>query len=97
MLVGTLVSGGGFGAAFSGTMRSLLPLAAPQERAALLSAFYVIGYLSFSLPAILAGYLTPIVGLAVAAKGYGTAVILMALASMPAIAVSRGATSRHRQ
>jgi MFS family permease len=85
MLVGTIVSGAGFGAAFSGSMRTVLPLAKAHERAGLLSAFYVEGYLSFSLPAMLTGALTPVVGLTAAADAYGLAVILMALASALAI------------
>jgi MFS family permease len=85
MLVGTIISGAGFGAVFSGTMRTILPLANTDERAGLLSAFYVEGYLSFSLPAVLTGALSPVVGLTTAADVYGAAVILMALASMLAI------------
>ena len=89
MLVGTIVAGIGFGAAFAGTMRSVLPLAKSDERAGLLAAFYVEGYLSFSLPAVLAGLAVPMVGLTVAAYVYGTAVIAMALASMIAVGFSR--------
>jgi hypothetical protein len=90
MLAGTIVSGTGFGASFSGTMRTVLPLAKADERAALLSAFYVEGYLSFSLPTVLTGFLAPIVGLTLAANVYGVAVIVMALVSMLAIVFSRG-------
>src|SRR5262249_39387117 len=89
MLVGTVVSGIGFGAAFSGTMRTVLPLAKTDERAGLLAALYVEGYLAFSLPAVLAGLAVPMVGLTLAAYVYGTAVIVMALASMIAVAFSR--------
>ena len=89
MLVGTVISGIGFGAAFSGTMRTVLPLAKTDERAELLSAFYVAGYLSFSLPAVLTGFTVPMVGLTAAAYAYGAAVILMALASTIALTVSR--------
>jgi len=89
MLVGTVISGIGFGAAFSGTLRTVLPLAKADERAGLLAAFYVEGYLSFSLPAVLAGLAVPMVGLTVAAYAYGTAVIVMALASMLAVGFSR--------
>jgi hypothetical protein len=89
MLAGTIVSGTGFGATFSGTMRTVLPLAKTHERAGLLSAFYVEGYLSFSLPAVLTGFLAPIVGLTVAANVYGAAVIVMALMSMFAVGFSR--------
>jgi Major Facilitator Superfamily len=89
MLVGTVVSGIGFGAAFSGTMRTVLPLAQTDERAELLAAFYVVGYLAFSLPSVLTGFAVPIVGLTVAAYAYGAAVIVMALASTVAVALSR--------
>ncbi len=89
MLIGTIVSGTGFGAAFAGTMRTVLPLAKTDERAGLFAAFYVEGYLSFSLPAVLAGFAVPMVGLTVTAYAYGTTVILMALASMIAVTFSR--------
>jgi MFS family permease len=84
MLCGTVVSGLGFGSVFSGALRSVMPLAQPDERAALLSAFYVEGYLAFTLPAMLAGFLAPVVGLTTAAEFYGAAVILLALASLSA-------------
>jgi MFS family permease len=90
MLLGTIVAGIGFGAAFSGTLRTVLPLAKADERAGLLAALYVEGYVSFGLPAMLAGLAVPAVGLAVAAYVYGAAVIVMALVSMIAV----GARSR---
>lgn len=89
MLLGTMVAGSGFGATFTGTMRSLLPLAETDERAGLLSAFYVVGYLSFALPAMIAGSLAAIVGLVKVAEIYGTIVIVLALASMAAALLSR--------
>jgi MFS family permease len=89
MLLGTVVAGVGFGAAFSGTMRTVLPLAKTDERAGLLSAFYVEGYLAFSLPAVITGFAVPLVGLTTAAYVYGIAVIVMALASMLAVGFSQ--------
>jgi MFS family permease len=89
ILLGTVVSGLGFGAVFSATLRTVLPLAKADERAGLLSAFYLEGYLAFSLPAVLTGFLAPIVGLRLAADVYGAAVIVMAVASLVAIAISR--------
>ena len=94
MLLGTMVSGLGFGAVFTGTLRAVLPLAKADERAGLLSAFYLEGYLAFSLPAVLTGFLVPIVGLPLAADVYGAAVILMAVASLVAIEVSRARARR---
>jgi hypothetical protein len=89
MLIGTIVSGIGFGAAFSGAMKSVMPLARAHERAGLLSAFYVEGYLSFSLPAILTGFLAPMTGLPMAADVYGAAIISLAIASLIAVERSR--------
>jgi MFS family permease len=89
MLIGTIVSGSGFGAALSGAMRTVMPLAKADERAELLSAFYVEGYLSFSLPAVVAGALVPLVGLTAAADIYGLAVILVALVSVVAMMFPR--------
>jgi MFS family permease len=82
MLVGTIVAGIGFGAAFSGSMRTVMPHAEAHERAGLLSAFYVEGYLSFSMPAILTGLVAPIAGLPLAADVYGAVVIVLALGSL---------------
>jgi MFS family permease len=89
MLVGTIVAGIGFGAAFSGAMRTVMPQAEAHERAGLLSAFYVEGYLSFSLPAILTGLVAPIAGLPLAADAYGALVIVLALGSLLAMLRSR--------
>lgn len=90
MLTGTVVAGLGFGAAFTGALRTVLPLAATQQRAGLLAAFYVEGYLSFSLPAIATGLLIPFTGLPLAAEVYGGIVVVLALASLPATLRARG-------
>jgi len=82
MLVGTAVSGVGFGAALSGSIRTIMPLADAHERAGLLSAFYVEGYLSFSLPAIVTGLVAPLVGLRIAADVYGSVVMVLAIVSL---------------
>ena len=84
IFAGAIVAGVGFGASFSGTLRSLLPLASAQERAGLLSAFYVESYLAFSLPAILAGLAVPTFGLPAVATVYGGVTVLLALTSFMA-------------
>jgi hypothetical protein len=93
MLFGTVVGGTGFGTVFSGTLRSVLPFAQPGERAGLLSAYFVVGYLSFSLPALAAGFLAPIVGLTRTADFYGVGVILLAITSL-SITLLRGRRAR---
>ncbi|SCB17851.1 MFS transporter [Rhizobium multihospitium] len=77
LALGTLIVGSGFGAAFLGTVRSIMPLAKPDERAGLLSAFYIQSYLAFSVPAILAGFLSKALGFAEAADIYAAAILLL--------------------
>ncbi|AMN42647.1 MFS transporter [Rhodoplanes sp. Z2-YC6860] len=84
LFAGTIVAGVGFGASFSGSLQSLLPTAHADQRAGLLSAFYVQCYLAFSLPAIAAGLAIPRIGLANTAYIYGGGVIVLALISMVA-------------
>lgn len=80
--VGTLVLGSGFGAGFLGALRSVVPLALPHERAGLMSAFYVLSYLAFCLPALLAGNLTRRFGLIATTDGYGALLILLSLGAL---------------
>ena len=89
LLAGTVIAGFGFGAIFSGTMRALLPTAHPDQRAGLLSAFYLQSYLAFSLPAVAAGLAVPRIGLSTTAYAYGAVIILLAVVSMLAWLWSR--------
>jgi MFS family permease len=82
LIGGTFIAGLGFGSGFSGTMRTLLPLATDRERAGLLSVFYVESYLAFSLPSILIGLLVPELGLQLSAYIYGSVVLVLALISL---------------
>jgi len=84
LLAGTLIAGAGFGSTFSGVLRALLPTAEPDQRAGLLSAFYVQSYLAFSLPAVAAGLAVPLIGLSIAAYFYGTIIIVLAIISLAA-------------
>ncbi|MBC5765736.1 MFS transporter [Ramlibacter albus] len=81
-IAGTMITGAGFGTAFSGSVRTLVPLAAPHERAATMAAFFAASYLAFSLPAILAGLLTTHIGLHATALGYGMAAALLAASTL---------------
>ncbi|BBP66491.1 MFS transporter [Pseudomonas sp. Cab53] len=80
--IGTLVTGSGFGGGFLGALRSLMPLALPHERAGLMSAFYVLSYLAFSLPSLLAGNLVRVFGLIPTTDGYGAVLIVLAVAAL---------------
>jgi MFS family permease len=52
-----VVAGAGFGAAFQGALRTVVGLAHPHQRAGVLSVLFVISYVAFGVPAVLAGYL----------------------------------------
>ncbi|HEV7832157.1 MAG TPA: MFS transporter [Caballeronia sp.] len=85
---GTVLAGMGFGLAFQGALRSVLPLAEAHERAGLMAAFYVLSYLAFSVPAIIAGTMAPVVGLRLTTDAYG--LTLVALAGMTVVASGWG-------
>jgi predicted MFS family arabinose efflux permease len=57
-------------------------LAEPQERAALLSAVYVVSYLAFSVPALVAGILVTHIGLLHTSLAYGGLVALIAVSAL---------------
>ena len=86
LYLGSVVGGVGFGPALSAFLRTVTPMCAPERRAALLSATYVAVYLSFSIPAVIAGAAVGIFGLVPTTIGYGLAV--MALAAATTFAVS---------
>ncbi len=80
--IATLIAGSGFGAGFLGALRSVVPLALPHERAGLMSAFYVLSYLAFCLPSLLAGNLIRSVGLIATTDAYGAVLILLAVGAL---------------
>jgi MFS family permease len=88
-IVACLVAGTGFGAAFLGALRSVIQLAQPHERAALLSAVYVVSYLAFSLPALVAGLLITHEGLRDTSLGYSGFVGLVIMGSLTFDQVAR--------
>ena len=81
-LLGSVVTGLGFGASFTGALRSVMSLVGADNRAATLSAVLTVSYLAFSVPAIIAGWAATRVGLRQAAIGYGVAVIAVTLVSV---------------
>lgn len=92
--IATLIAGGGFGAGFLGALRSVVPLALPHERAGLMSAFYVLSYLAFCLPSLLAGNLIRSFGLIATTDGYGAVLILLALGASVALLLQASAKSK---
>jgi len=76
--VGTAIAGLGFGGAFSALVQTLAPLADSHERGELFAAIFVVCYLAFSLPAMLAGFLVAPLGLLNTVEGYAAVLLLIA-------------------
>jgi MFS family permease len=80
---GTSIAGMGFGGGFQGALRSIVPYAAPHERAGVLSIVFVVSYLSMGLPAIAAGVLVARHGnILGTGKEFGVVVMTLALAAV---------------
>ena len=88
-VVAALVAGGGFGVGFLGALREVTQLAEPHERAGLLSAVYVVSYLGFSIPAVVAGVLVTHLGLLHTALGYSAFVGVVAAVTLVGEVVTR--------
>ena len=87
-LAGTSIAGMGFGTGFQGAVRSIMALAAPHERAGVLSIIFIVSYLSMGVPAIAAGALIARHGNIVGtAEQFGVAVMALALAAVLAAAL----------
>lgn len=85
-----IVIGVGFGLSYAGALRLVLPLVSGKDRAGLYSVIYVIAYLSFSVPALIAGEAVAIVGLVPTIVGYGILVSISAVIALLAQLVRAG-------
>jgi hypothetical protein len=79
--LGTALTGMGFGAGFQGAIRTVVPLAAPHERAGVLSVVFVVSYLAMGLPAVAAGFAIA-AGHSILATAYDFGGVVMVLATL---------------
>ena len=86
-----LVAGLGFGTAFSGAFETLISLAGSGDRGALTAAVYVVAYVSFSVPAVIAGVVTTGAGLIPTAEVYSTVIAVLAAVAFVATRRTTGA------
>jgi hypothetical protein len=82
MITGQAIAGAGFGAAFTASLRLIVPLAAVHERAGLVAAIYVVSYLAFGVPLVLAGEIAAPLGMLTTVFCYSAAAVLLALLSL---------------
>jgi MFS family permease len=76
-IAAAVVAGVGFGGSFMGIMRSITPLAAPHERGELFAAVFIVSYLAFGIPAVIAGVASSHIGLAETTYVYGGVVVAL--------------------
>jgi predicted MFS family arabinose efflux permease len=94
---GTAIAGIGFGAGFQGAVRTVVPFAAPHERAGVLSIVFIISYIAMGVPAVAAGWMVAREGNIVATAQIFAAVI-MTLAGVALLgSVFRALTKRERR
>lgn len=77
-LASVVIVGIGFGTAFMGVLRSIAPLVEEHERAQTFASIFVVSYLAFGIPAVVAGLLLPVLTLGWTVVLYGAVVIVLA-------------------
>lgn len=82
LVISSVVAGAGFGAGFLGAFRHLVATAQPQWRAGLITAIYLVAYLAFALPAVIAGVAVNLTGLRPTTIVYAAVVLLLAVTSL---------------
>jgi predicted MFS family arabinose efflux permease len=88
--IGSAIAGVGFGSGFQGGIRLVVPLAAPHQRAGVVSLLYVVSYLGLGVPAVIAGYgVVHGGGLIDTARYYGAAVITLAVLALAGLLKTR--------
>jgi MFS family permease len=78
----TALAGVGFGAAFQSALRMVLAVTPEGARAGVLSTMYLVSYLAFGLPSIIAGILVPTFGLLTVVAGYAIMVAIISLCAL---------------
>lgn len=71
------IIGTGFGTAFMGVLKTLMPRIDPDERASVMAVIYTVSYLAFGVPTIFAGVLIPILTLHAATIVLGSVIALL--------------------
>jgi hypothetical protein len=82
MFVGQAIAGVGFGASFTAALRLIFPLAPPHQRAGVVAVIYIISYVAFGVPIVIAGLLTESLGVVPTVIGYSAVTVLLALLSL---------------
>ncbi len=79
LVIGSAVGGAGFGVAFLGALRNLSAVIPPDDRAGVMSAFFLVAYSALSVPAVLGGLAVTQLSLSSTFTIFGAAVGALAL------------------
>ena len=94
MIIGQGVAGVGFGASFTASLRTIVPLAARHQRAGVVAGIYLVSYVTFGVPVVIAGQLAGPFGMVPTVFWYSTVTVLLALVSLRAqLQLSRQSSS----
>jgi MFS family permease len=94
MLIGQAIAGAGFGASFTASLQLIVPLAAAHQRAAVVASVYLVSYLAFGVPIVIAGRLVEPVGLVPTVFWYTVTTVVLALIGLR-VQPALGGRTRH--
>jgi MFS family permease len=95
MFLGQAVAGVAFGASFTAALGLILPLAGPNERAAVVAGIYVVSYGAFGVPIVIEGQLVGWIGELPAVVAYAVLTMALAVISLVAHRSQRLRPERH--
>ena len=96
-VVGSVVAGLGFGAAFRFAVNALGEAAPAAQRGEVFATMYIVSYLAFSVPALAAGLAVEQFGLKPTAVAYGALEVALVLIAMVAAILQAGHPTRAAQ
>lgn len=82
LIVSSVVGGLGQGLVFMTGMRAMTAAVAPEERTAVTTSYFIVGYLSLTVPAMLAGMLTVPLGLVGSSVVFSVATVVLGSAGV---------------
>jgi MFS family permease len=82
MIIGQAIAGVGFGASFTAALRLIFPLAQAHQRAGVVAGIYVVSYVAFGVPIVIAGQLAGPLGEVPAVAWYTGLTVLLAFISL---------------
>jgi MFS family permease len=84
MIIGQAIAGAGFGACFTAALLLIFPLAPVHQRAGVVAVIYIIAYIAFGVPVVVAGQLVGTLGLVATVFWYSAVTVVLALMSLGA-------------